>query len=325
MDPSPPALNQPPPRLIRKLAARRRRGREAAARCGRDGQGGRGACRFISELRATCRRRGPRHRLDARSRHGAKRRGRAEPSAAGPGNRAAGAAAARGLGGGGRGPDTLNPRHGLLPVHRNIGVKDNRFCYCYEVVFQYSSAVLFNIADHEAEYYLQDGFHSSRDEKRWRRAGPSAAEPGSRAVAAAAARGLGATRGRRSPTVSAAGWTHSESLLRFFAFDFRKSIRFSVLSGSEIHKFPEVQVWNNRIYGHDMKPVPNGLLDPRMLALPVFNVGFFNCILDVLKCLCKSCRRVLMEKDCREFLKKMRNPRADALQKSATMKKECHY
>jgi len=28
-----------------------------------------------------------------------------------------------------------------------------------------------------------------------------------------------------------------------------------------------------------------------------------------------------MEKDRREFLKKMRNPRADALQKSATMKK----
>ena len=100
---------------------------------------------------------------------------------------------------------------------------------------------------------------------RRRRAGPSAAEPGSRAVAAAAARGLGATRGRRSPTVSAAGWTHSESLLRFFAFDFRKSIRFSVLSGSEIRKSAEVQVWNNRIYGHDMKPVPNGLLDPRMV------------------------------------------------------------
>jgi DNA-directed RNA polymerase III subunit RPC1 len=49
------------------------------------------------------------------------------------------------------------------------------------------------------------------------------------------------------------------------AFDFRKSIRFSVLSGSEIRKSAEVQVWNNRIYGHDMKPVPNGLLDPRMV------------------------------------------------------------
>ena len=37
---------------------------------------------------------------------------------------------------------------------QNIGVKDNRFCYRYVVVFQYGSAVLFNIADHEAEYYL---------------------------------------------------------------------------------------------------------------------------------------------------------------------------
>ncbi|KAL6903610.1 hypothetical protein ACP4OV_004423 [Aristida adscensionis] len=128
-----------------------------------------------------------------------------------------------------------------------------------------------------------------------------------------------------------------------------KSIRFSVFSGSEIRKSAEVQVWNNRIYDHDMKPAPSGLLDTRMgaanklgqcstchgsfaecpghfgylkLALPVFNVGFFNCILDVLKCICKNCSRVLLvEKDRREFLKKMRNPRADALQKTAIMKK----
>ena len=33
-------------------------------------------------------------------------------------------------------------------------MKDNRFCYRYVVVFQYGSAVLFNIADHEAEHYL---------------------------------------------------------------------------------------------------------------------------------------------------------------------------
>jgi hypothetical protein len=37
---------------------------------------------------------------------------------------------------------------------QEIGVKDNRFCYRYVIVFQYGSAVLFNIADHEAEYYL---------------------------------------------------------------------------------------------------------------------------------------------------------------------------
>ncbi|OEL25158.1 DNA-directed RNA polymerase III subunit 1 [Dichanthelium oligosanthes] len=135
-----------------------------------------------------------------------------------------------------------------------------------------------------------------------------------------------------------------------------KSIRFSVLSGSEIRKSAEVQVWNSRIYDQNMEPVPNGLLDMRMgtaskrkdknsnpllcstchgpfsecpghfgylkLALPVFNVGFFNCILDVLKCICKGCSRVLLvEKDRREFLKKMRSPRADALLKSSTMKK----
>lgn len=37
---------------------------------------------------------------------------------------------------------------------QDIGVKDSRFCYRYVVVFHYGSAVLFNIADHEAEYYL---------------------------------------------------------------------------------------------------------------------------------------------------------------------------
>ncbi|OAY72518.1 uncharacterized protein LOC109713053 isoform X2 [Ananas comosus] len=36
----------------------------------------------------------------------------------------------------------------------DIGVKDNGDCCRYVVVFQYGSAVLFNIADHEAEQYL---------------------------------------------------------------------------------------------------------------------------------------------------------------------------
>ncbi|TVU15448.1 hypothetical protein EJB05_38969 [Eragrostis curvula] len=116
------------------------------------------------------------------------------------------------------------------------------------------------------------------------------------------------------------------------------SIRFSTLSGNEIRKSAEVQVWSNRIYDEHMAPISSGLLDARMgapnklgqcstchgsfaecpghfgylkLALPVFNVGFFNCVLDVLKCICKGCSRVLLvEKDRREFLKKMRNPRA---------------
>ncbi|XP_062232426.1 protein RETARDED ROOT GROWTH, mitochondrial-like [Phragmites australis] len=40
------------------------------------------------------------------------------------------------------------------PEIMDIGVKYTRFCYRYVVVFQYSSAMTFNIVDHEAEYYL---------------------------------------------------------------------------------------------------------------------------------------------------------------------------
>ncbi|KAI4962517.1 hypothetical protein ZWY2020_031018 [Hordeum vulgare] len=95
-----------------------------------------------------------------------------------------------------------------------------------------------------------------------------------------------------------------------------KSLRFSRLFGKEIRQSAEAHVWNNRSYGPDMKPVPMGLLDARMgaankqgdcgtchgsytecpghfgylkLALPVFNVGFFNNILDVVKCIFKDC------------------------------------
>ncbi|XP_074571423.1 DNA-directed RNA polymerase III subunit 1-like [Curcuma longa] len=128
-----------------------------------------------------------------------------------------------------------------------------------------------------------------------------------------------------------------------------KSIRFSALSSEEIKNSAEVQVWNNRVYGADLRPVQNGLLDPRMgaankagvcatchgnfsecpghfgylkLTLPVFNVGFFNSILNILKCICKACGRILLVEDHRKtYLKKMRNPKADVSMKNALMTK----
>ncbi|XP_038972862.1 DNA-directed RNA polymerase III subunit 1 isoform X1 [Phoenix dactylifera] len=127
-----------------------------------------------------------------------------------------------------------------------------------------------------------------------------------------------------------------------------KSIRFSTFSGEDIRKLAEVQVWNNRIYDLNLKPIENGLLDPRMgapnrqtecatchgnftdcpghfgylkLILPVFNVGYFNSILNILKCICKGCGRILLDETLRKtYLKKMRNPKADILQKNALMK-----
>ncbi|MQM02545.1 hypothetical protein Taro_035314 [Colocasia esculenta] len=127
-----------------------------------------------------------------------------------------------------------------------------------------------------------------------------------------------------------------------------KSIRFSTFSGDEIRKSAEVQVWNSKFYDTNVKPVEHGLLDLRMgpaskmgfcatchgnftdcpghfgflkLTLPVFNIGYFSSILNILKCICKSCARVLLpEKVYKEYLKKMRNPRADILLKNAYAK-----
>ncbi|KAL0909312.1 hypothetical protein M5K25_020165 [Dendrobium thyrsiflorum] len=128
-----------------------------------------------------------------------------------------------------------------------------------------------------------------------------------------------------------------------------KSIRFSVHSGDDIRKQSEVQVWKNGIYDANIKPVPDGLLDLRMgpanrnftcatchgnftecpghfgwlkLTLPVFNVGYFNSILNILKCICKACGRILLlEKERKFFLKTIRKPRADPTQKDHLLKK----
>jgi DNA-directed RNA polymerase III subunit RPC1 len=55
-------------------------------------------------------------------------------------------------------------------------------------------------------------------------------------------------------------------------------MRFSMLSGNEIRKYAETQVWTNRIYGPDMKPVPNGLLDTRMVIPPHRRIQWFICV-----------------------------------------------
>lgn len=87
------------------------------------------------------------------------------------------------------------------------------------------------------------------------------------------------------------------------------------------------------------------------LALPVFNVGYFTTILEILKCICKvltdklfafaelvwiflehyfscleislqSCSRILLEEKLyKDFLRKMRNPKLEALRKSDLVKK----
>nr|XP_009800353.1 PREDICTED: DNA-directed RNA polymerase III subunit rpc1 [Nicotiana sylvestris]XP_009800354.1 PREDICTED: DNA-directed RNA polymerase III subunit rpc1 [Nicotiana sylvestris] len=128
-----------------------------------------------------------------------------------------------------------------------------------------------------------------------------------------------------------------------------KSIQFSLFSEVEILKLGEVEVYRGVYYDSTKKPIPNGLLDPRMgppnknggcetchgnfrecpghygylvLTLPVYNVGYLGTVVDLLKCICKCCSSILLDdKERRVFLKKMRNPRTEPLMKSELQKK----
>ncbi|TKY57741.1 DNA-directed RNA polymerase III subunit RPC1 [Spatholobus suberectus] len=122
-----------------------------------------------------------------------------------------------------------------------------------------------------------------------------------------------------------------------------KNIKFSALSESEVSKIGEVQVYKGSYYDHLRKPVQGGLLDLRMgpankslvcatchgnfhdcpghygylnLALPVFNVGYLSTIVEILKCICKGCARILLDEDTRKkHLKKMRSSKRSELDK----------
>ncbi|KAL2922905.1 DNA-directed RNA polymerase III subunit 1, partial [Bienertia sinuspersici] len=129
-----------------------------------------------------------------------------------------------------------------------------------------------------------------------------------------------------------------------------ESIKFSMFSAPEISKIAEVEVYRGVYYDNNKKPIAYGLLDPKMgppnkisglcatchakyedcpghygcltLALPVFNIGYIGSVLDILKSICKSCAHLLLpEKECNEFLKKMRNTKLDSLQKTELRKK----
>ncbi|XP_073269578.1 DNA-directed RNA polymerase III subunit 1-like isoform X1 [Primulina huaijiensis] len=134
-----------------------------------------------------------------------------------------------------------------------------------------------------------------------------------------------------------------------------ESIQFSTFSNTEIVKAAEVEVSLGVYYDPNRKPIVNGLLDPHMgpankdgscktcdgnfrecpghcgylaLALPVYNVGYLSTIVDILKCICKKCSRILLEEKLRqEFLTKMRSPKLDLLKKNEVMKqvvKKCN-
>ncbi|KAG0494637.1 hypothetical protein HPP92_005631 [Vanilla planifolia] len=129
-----------------------------------------------------------------------------------------------------------------------------------------------------------------------------------------------------------------------------KKIHFGSHSGDEIRKQAVVQVWKNSIYDIKMKPLSDGLLDLKMgppnkkkykcdtchgdftdcpghfgwlnLTLPVFNIGYVNSILNILKCICKRCSRVLLpEKERVYFLANISWRGAEPISRDNILKK----
>jgi len=127
-------------------------------------------------------------------------------------------------------------------------------------------------------------------------------------------------------------------------------LQFGLLSSAEMQRLAEFQVTSRELFTMpSRKPAKGGCLDARLgvsdklstcatckrklvdcaghygyikLALPVFHIGFLRHTLHILQCICKTCSRVLLSDWEREkHLSRMRNPKTDALTKSALFKK----
>lgn len=130
-----------------------------------------------------------------------------------------------------------------------------------------------------------------------------------------------------------------------------KGIEFSALSAKEIVAQSEVEVRTRDLYDLEKGRVPkeDGALDRRMgissnsmecltchgnlaschghfghirLALPVFHVGYFKAIIQVLQCICKNCSAILLDEQFkRSFLLDLRRPNMDNLRRMRILKR----
>ncbi|THH21268.1 hypothetical protein EW146_g237 [Bondarzewia mesenterica] len=114
-----------------------------------------------------------------------------------------------------------------------------------------------------------------------------------------------------------------------------KGLQFGTLTAQDVVKTSEFQVTHRDLYtAVDRVPVKDGVLDRRLgttdkgaycetcgmnavdcighfayikLVVPVFHVGFFRHIIQILQCICKTCARVLLEEPYRRsYLKRFR-------------------
>ncbi|ODV87760.1 hypothetical protein CANARDRAFT_5073 [[Candida] arabinofermentans NRRL YB-2248] len=128
-------------------------------------------------------------------------------------------------------------------------------------------------------------------------------------------------------------------------------LEFGALSAADIIAQSEVEVSTRNLFDLDKgrTPVQNGALDTRMgissksgwcstcsgslttchghfghikLALPVFHVGYFKAIMQVLQTICKTCSAVLLDEQTkRQFISELKRPGIDNLRRMKILKK----
>ncbi|KAL1915660.1 uncharacterized protein VTP21DRAFT_6419 [Calcarisporiella thermophila] len=128
-----------------------------------------------------------------------------------------------------------------------------------------------------------------------------------------------------------------------------KYIQFGVLSPQDVVKSSELEVTHRDLYQlPERTPVKHGVLDLRLgtsdkggfcetcglkmaecvghfghikLVLPAFHVGYFRAIIVILQNICKTCSRVMLEEeDRRVYLKRLRAPRLENMQRRTIAK-----
>lgn len=73
--------------------------------------------------------------------------------------------------------------------------------------------------------------------------------------------------------------------------------------------------------GEDLKSC-NGHFGHVKLALPAFHIGYLKMIIEVLHCICKECSNILLDEGSRQrYIKSLRRPDLDSLQRTAICKK----
>ena len=103
-----------------------------------------------------------------------------------------------------------------------------------------------------------------------------------------------------------------------------KELQFGVLSTSDIAKLSTIECVNRNLYDENKIPIPYGPIDNRLgvnqkylqcptckkkiencpghfgyirLKLPIFHIGFFKEIVNILRCICKNCSRILLPEE----------------------------